>query len=221
MSVASRIALASAFFCLASSVLASPVTYNFSGIASGTLGGTAFTNALVQETATGNTTNIVSLMAVVSGNQVSFFAEPVSTVTITIAGLGSTTVTDPSAILAVPTPVVIESGFPDLPYVYLGTLDNPPALNSTTGYGGIGSNALLGYNLATSFGPLTASPGGIGYPAGLAIDTSRGSLSFTANIVPTGQGTFAATVPEPGSLLLLGGGLALLACRVGRASKKS
>jgi hypothetical protein len=219
MSFASRIALASAFFCLAFSVLASPITYNFSGTASGMLGGTAFTNALVQETATGNTANIVSLLVGPSGKQVSIFAEPISTVTITIAGLGTTTVTDPSAIWSVPTPVVITSGFPDLPYVILGTLDNPPALNSITGYGALGSNALLGYDLATSFGPLTASPGSVGYPTGLVVDTSSGNLSFTANIGPTSQGAFTATTPEPGSFLIVSSGLALFVCRFRRASK--
>jgi hypothetical protein len=221
MSVVSRIALTSAL-CFASSALAAPISYSFSGTASGMLGGTSFTNALVEETAIGNTANIVSLLVGPSGSQVSIFAEPLSTVTITIAGLGSTTVTDPSAIWSIPTPVVIATGFPDVPVAFMGTIDQPPALNSITGYGGIGSSALLGYNLATSFGPLTAIPGGVGYPTGLAIDTSRGSLSFTANIVPTGQGTFAATIPEPGSFLLLSGGLLLLACcRVRGASKKS
>jgi hypothetical protein len=46
-------------------------------------------------------------------------------------------------------------------------IDNPPSLASITSYGAIGSNPLLGYNLATSFGPLTASPGGVRYPTGL------------------------------------------------------
>jgi hypothetical protein len=219
MSFVSRIASASIFCCFASSAMAGLITYNFSGTASGMLGGTSFTNALVQETVIGNTANIVSLLVGPSGSQISIFAEPVSTVTITIAGLGSTTVTDPSAIWSVPTPVVIDTGFPDLPYVVVGTLDNPPALNSITGYGAIGSNALLGYNLATSFGPLTASPGGIGYPTGLVVDTSRGSLSFTSNVVPTGQGTFSAVTPEPGSILLLGSGLVLHRCRIRRVSK--
>ena len=219
MSCVSRIASTSIFFCFAFSGLAGPITYNFSGTASGMLGGTSFTNQLVQETAIGNTANIVSLLVGPSGSQISIFAEPVSA-TITIAGLGTTTVTDPSVIWSVPTPVVISSGFPDLPYIVLGTVDNPPALNSLTGYGALGSNALLGYNLATSFGPLTASPGAVGYPTGLVIDTSMGGLSFTANIGPTAQGTFAATTaPEPGSFLLLSSGLALLVYRIRRVSK--
>jgi hypothetical protein len=222
MSFTSRMVLTSVL-CIASSAMAAPITYTFSGTASGTLGGTTFTDALVQETAIGETANVVSLLTLAQGNPISIFVEPLSTVTITIAGIGSTTVTDPSAIWSIPTPVVIASGFPDLPYVILGTLDNPPALNSITGYGALGSNALLGYNLATSFGPLSASPGGVGYPAGLVVDTSSGSLSFTGNVGPTVQGTFAATTtPEPGSFLILSGGLALLlARRVGCASKKS
>ena len=41
-------------------VEAGPITYVESGIASGTIGGSTFTNALVQVTAIGDTANVVS-----------------------------------------------------------------------------------------------------------------------------------------------------------------
>lgn len=213
-----RASVISIFVCAASPVFAAPITYTFSGTASGTLGGTAFTNAVVQETAIGDTAGIVNLQLIASGNSISVFVEPVNDITITIAGLGATSVTDLSEMLSVPTPQVIASGFPDLPYVVLGTLDNPPALGSLTGYGAIGSNALLGYNLASSFGPLTASPGGVGYPAGLVVHTTKGDLSFAQNVDPSAQGTFAAATPEPGGLVILGSGIVLLGCRLRRFS---
>jgi hypothetical protein len=88
-------------------------------------------------------------------------------------------------------------------------LDHPPALDSFTGIGYVGSNALLGYDLRTSIGPITALPGGIGYPPSLFVYTTLGNLSFTENLSPTAEGTFAATaaVPEPTSLLLTAIGL--------------
>ena len=151
-----------AIFGLATVVEATPITYVQSGIASGMIGGSAFTNALVQVTVTGDTANVVSIFA---GTAVS---NPSSLTTVTIAGVGTATVTDPSAIFSSLTPIDIDPGnnFPILPYVIIGTLDNPPSLESFTGIGGTGDNALLGYNLQTSIGPLTAIPGGV-----LAVDT--------------------------------------------------
>ena len=83
----------------------------------------------------------------------------------------------------------------------------PPALDSFTGLAGVSSDALLGYNLATSIGPITDA-GGVGYPFGLFVITSGGNLSFDENI-GSGTATFTATasVPEPAILSLLGAGL--------------
>jgi hypothetical protein len=39
----------------------------------------------------------------------------------------------------------------------------------------IGSNALLGYDLRTFFGPLTAIPGSVGYPERLFVHTTLGN----------------------------------------------
>lgn len=184
---------------------ASTIVYTESGFASGTIGASTFTNVLVQVAATGDTANVVSIFGGFA------FANPSSATTVFITGIGFATITDATAVYSFPTPVAIATGFPVLPYAIIGTLDNPPSLDSFTGVGGQGNNALLGYGLTTSIGPITGSPGGIGHSSDF-INTSSGHLTFSANISPTSQGTFTATlVPEPMSLLLLGSGIALLA----------
>lgn len=195
---------------------ADPVTYVQSGIASGMIGGSSFTDAMVQVTVTGDTANVAPVFGGFA------FANVSGATTVTIAGIGTATVTDASAIYSFPTPVSLTSGFPILPYVLIGMLENPPALDSLTGLGDTGSNALLGYNLQTSIGPITATPGGVGYPVGLFVHTTLGNLSFASNISPTAEGTFTATVaavPEPMSLLLFAGGLLALASLSRRHSR--
>ena len=186
-----------------------PITYDVSGVASGTIGGAAFTNALVRVTLAGDTDDVVML----TDGSLSIWVNP-GTTTVRIAGIGTAGITDSTAVYSFPTPVPIDPSLPVLPYVVIGTLDSPPALDSFTGIAGLGSNALLGYDLRTSFGPLTATPGGMSRHAGVPMNTTLGPLSFdSGEITPTTEGTFTATVPEPTSLLLLGGGIAGLAGR--------
>lgn len=199
--------LVAALFGFAASTDASPIIYTESGLASGTIGGSTFTNVLVQVTASGDTANVVTL----TDGTYTLYANLSSLTRITIAGIGTATITDATAVYSFPTPVLIDTGFPVLPYAIIGTLDSPPSLDSFTGIGGQGDNALLGYGLTTSIGPITGSPGGIGHSSDF-INTSSGHLTFSANISPTSQGTFTATlVPEPMSLVLLGSGIAMLA----------
>jgi hypothetical protein len=188
---------------------ATSITYELSGVASGKIGATTFTNVEVDLIGMGDTANVTSLL---SGE---VFGDPFNKFTVTIAGVGTATITDPSEIWAIP--VV---GGPPLtaPTVVFGRIDVPPALDSITGIGIFSSNALAGYTGASAIGPLTDA-GGIGFPTlcGTAghdscIHTTFGVLSFDANISlpPTGQGTFSATlqpVPEPASLVMLGTGL--------------
>jgi hypothetical protein len=194
---------------LTPSAHATPITYEISATASGQIGATTFTNALVTLIASGNTSNV---QTVFGGPYV---AEALNKTTVTIQGVGTATITDPTEIFSSVIPVQIDTGLPLLPYVVIGRIDSPPALDSLTGIGFVGNNALLGYDLTTPLGPITSSPGGIGFltPCGVpghdpCLATTLGRLSFTQNFSPTGEGTFqAAPVPEPASMLLLGTGV--------------
>ena len=201
---------------------AAPITYTQSGIATGTIGGTTFTNALVVFTMTGDTDNVVANEEFEDDGVIVpagiFFANVSSLTTVEIAGFGIAQLTDPNAIYGFSVPVDIDDdGVTDPPLIVMGTLDDPPAIEGFTGFGGTANTALGGYDLRTAIGPITGV-GGIGYPVGLSVNTNRGALSFTSNIsLLDGQGTFTATtatppttVPEPGSLLLLGMGLVSL-----------
>jgi len=195
---------------------ASQITYEFSSTASGTIGNTSFTNALVTLTGIGDTADVVSVFGFAA-------AAPLNLTTIAIQGVGTATITDPTEILSTKDPVSIE-GSPLLPFVILGRIDSPPALDSLTGIGFIADQALLGYDLTTSIGPIT-SVGGIGFIKNCGqggndpcLATTMGRLSFASNFGPDDSpvGTFSATlhpVPEPGSLLLVGGGVAALVRR--------
>ena len=185
-----------------------PITYDISGVASGEIGATTFTNASVDLTGIGDTAGVTSLF---SGT---IFGNPFSTFTVAIGGVGTVTVTDPSEIWAFPAP----SGLAIVPVVIIGRVDKPPALDSITGIGFVGSNALTGYVGATGIGPITDA-GGIGFPGcggpsqDPCIHTTLGLLSFTSNLTfpPTTEATFVATTtPEPATLLLLLSGAAAL-----------
>jgi hypothetical protein len=176
---------------------ATPITYDISGIASGRIGATTFTNASVEVTGTGDTDGVVPIFF----NGFMVYANVLSTTTVTIEGVGTAEITDPDQfeIWAIPFP----AGDPQLPpRVIIGRVDHPPALDSITGMGFVVSDALTGYDLTTAMGPVVDYGGitfnlscGGGTNQDPCISTTLGLLSFSSDISPTDQGTFVATLP--------------------------
>ena len=191
---------------------ASPIAYLISGNASGSIGGTPFSNVLVNVALFSDTATVQPVPGFPP------MVANVGTAFIGITGIGLVRVTDPALAFSSVIPIEIDNNFPILTYVVIGTIDNPPAVDNFTGMAAMGTNLLTGYDLTTPIGPITASPGGIGYPTGLVIHTNRGNLTFTTNTDAGGTATFSATLlPEPSSLLSLCAGL-MLVCVSFRAS---
>src|SRR4029453_14611952 len=94
------------------------ITYQVSGTASGSLGGTSFTNASVVFTGTADTANIQSLFGGV------VYGVPLDTLMVAIGnGVGTATLTEQAALYSIPI-AVIDPQIPPLPGVMLGRLDN-------------------------------------------------------------------------------------------------
>ena len=178
---------------------AGPITYTETTTASGSLGGTVFTNASVTVTLVGDTSNIA------------FGPAPFDTylinrgsATIQIAGLPLATFTDLVEVLGSynqPTPSIFKT-----PFVLFATLDNPQGTSVTGIVAEFGDPAFLNYNL-TGLGPISAVGGAASGP-GPTHNTDHGALVFSViqalqSPVPA---TFTAT-PEPTGVILLSTGL--------------
>ena len=224
-SLVCTVAVVMSAFGLANGAQAAPITYEISGIASGTIGGAVFTDALVTVTMHGDTDNVLTDPFPDEFPCDFCTVNASSLTTVAIAGIGTATVTQPTGIWGFAQPVDLDDDdpLPTLPVVVMGTVDDPPLLNSFTGLAGVASDGLLGYFLNTPFGPHTATPGGVFYPVDLFVQTNFGNLSFTRNLELDMEGTFTATVapvPEPASVLLLGVGVATVARRIRRRAQR-
>ena len=200
---------------------ANPITYQLSTVASGQIGGTSFTNAPVTFTGTGDTANVQAL----AFGLISYFANPLSSMVVTIGGIGTATILDPPGIWSFPQPV---PGFIPLPAVIMGRIDSPPVMDSFTAFGFALNAGLAGYGL-TPIGPLTG-PGAADFDPlcntsghDSCIATSLGFLRITSEFAEGGEATFRATaaVPEPATLVLLGSGVAALAGRSRSRTRRS
>jgi hypothetical protein len=178
-------------FCGALQANADTITYTESGTATGSIGATNFTSALVTITFAGDTTNVTGA----SG----FFTNPVGTATVSIGGIGTFAFTDSLFV------------FDNQSFSVAGISD--ATLNDIMDT--IGSSAFNTYDLTTALGPVT---GLSGFNPGSSYGTSGGGLVFgdmSAN--STFSATTTAGVPEPSSLVLLGAAMAgLLILRRGR-----
>jgi hypothetical protein len=163
----------------------SVLTYTVSGTAtSGQLGTASFTNAFVTFTVIADTSNIVSLVSHPSGDIIGF-AAPATSATVNVAGIGTATITSP----------IIEAYvFQDNIQAGIGATTNP--LENFADLGGLRLPEIATYDLTVPIGPLS----GTGIIGGTIVQTTLGQL-----YIPSGDPslvTFAATVPEPSTLVL-------------------
>ena len=225
--IVASVVLALTLVASAAQVDAAPITYEFSGIGSGTLGGQSFTDALVVYSGTADTGDVVTLTL----GGMTFYAVGLDALTVTIDGIGTATVTDVTKIVGIPQ-AILGDELPELPGVFLARIDDPSEVTDMDKgifMAASFSDALAGYDLKTSIGPIDVGAVGFTEDCGvgedeLCIQTSRGALSFTHNLETGEGGAFGATVedvdvPEPATLLLMGGGLAAFVRRSRRGRR--
>jgi len=174
--------LAALILCCAGMMLAGPITYTESATASGSLGGSSFTNALVTVKLDGDTANVVS-----GGG--GFFTNSVGTFTVNVVGIGTAALTAPGA------EVFVNQTFAPAAAGFGAGSSILDTLNSS----------LSTYALTTAIGPITGSPF---INPGTPFSTSLGNLVINS----AGNSTFTATTnasiatPEPmtGGMLCVG-----------------
>lgn len=172
-----------ALFLIAGLANATVLMYSESTTASGTLGGSTFTDSQITLTFYGDTANII--------DNAELFTNTVGTIAINIASLGVTAnLTDAGGI------------FDNQPPCFAGFID------STTGTVILEtfSGAFFTYDLTTPIGPITDSAI---INAGASFATDHGAFIISS----AGESVFTAAAPEPAAnaMIVLGlAGLALL-----------
>jgi len=173
-----------------------PITYTFTGTATGTLGSTPFTNATLTILVTLDTSNIVNPSSVFFQN---FYAA--NTASFSISGVGSGRLTNNGAVLGNQIQLLGQ----------VNITDSAVGALIVIGDNSIGSTALASYSLATPIGPLgpeATSP--FSFPT---VPTSSGSLAVTSITNMTFQATISSAglaTPIPPSFYLCVAGLAAI-----------
>jgi hypothetical protein len=172
---------------------AAPITYSLSTTATGTLGASPFTDALVTVTLTGDTSNVTAGPPPFTDVVVN-----PGSATVSVSGLGTGTFTDSIVIVDTLSDTTVLGG----PAVLI--LDN----TSGTGILLQTGSVFTSYDLRSSLGPITGT-GGVASGSHMTpiFPTTAGDLTWAVG-QSLGTSTFtASTVPEPASLTLFSVGL--------------
>jgi hypothetical protein len=158
---------------------AEPITYTQQFTASGSLGGTAFTDQLLTVVFRGDTANVFSPISRVFENEA-------GTATVNVPGIGTATFTAPMA------------AFDNQNFAFAsigGASSEFPAILQET------VNQVFGsYDLTSAIGPIT----GPGISHVVTFPTTLGDFVVTTNTGDTAFTASTSAVPEPASLTLLG-----------------
>ncbi|OPY13734.1 MAG: hypothetical protein A4E66_00650 [Syntrophus sp. PtaB.Bin001] len=158
---------------------AAPITYMEQAIGSGSLDGSSFFDRLVTITFVGDTSTVTG--------SAGFFTNSVGTATVSVAGVGSDTLTNAF--------VFVNQGWTPAAAVGFGDNMAGGSILDTL------HSAFASYDLTTAIGPQTGSTF---YRNDLTFATGSGTFHLDL----AGDSTFTATtVPLPSALLLLGPGL--------------
>jgi hypothetical protein len=185
------------------------ITFTESVTATGSLGSTPFTGALVTLTAFGDTSNVTNPDP---SNGLFELSLPADTVSISIAGLDTAILTDAADVFSNENSATL-----DCPAVGISDAFTDDIVD--TNGGGVGGcsrvdNPFDTYALTTSIGPFTGLTGG---NLGATYDTDLGVLEFSALAeLSTFAATTGTSTPEPSTMALFGfgmTGLAALKCR--------
>jgi hypothetical protein len=180
-------------FALGAALLpAAPITYTFTQLGSGSLGGTLFSDALVTLTLTGDTTGIVN-------PNPNLFRNPGSA-TVTVDGLGTADFTIPMRVFLNPSATVVGISRATDERDLIGLAPPVPALTT--------------YRLDLPIGLTTGTPAG---NPSLLFATTAGdfvlSTAQTVNRPVTFSASLNSDVPEPSTIGLISVGLAALLLR--------
>ena len=197
------IVFASALLITACFAAAAPITFTMEFAGTGSLGGTAFSNADVLFSFTGDTTKVFSVPCNCP-NPTPVFENITGTTTVAVSGIGTAKFTDSAGVFSNPT--FMTAGF-------FGTGFDIPSgivIANDLVFDQIFDPALGSFELATSIGPIGPHKSFGNFNNDTGYHTTDGVLTFTSTA--QGDATFTATTtattPEPATFALLGIGLA-------------
>jgi hypothetical protein len=173
---------------------AAQIFYSESITTDGILGGTVFADKLVTLTFTADTANVTFFQ----GSNFTQYTNNPSVSTVTVAGIGTATLSDPVSLSVFAFPTFSEFSVTD-------TLLSSDILDTFAVESGF-----AGYDMKSSLSPVS---GGAAYSVGTLFGTSLGNFEFTKSGggVSTVTATTASAAPEPSGLFLIAIGLFSLA----------